>query len=184
MECYNISMIYYKLKIYTKASVPTGTGAFFIERTVIAVLSNPKWEAFCLHYAKTGNASEAYRNAGYETKNPRSVYSNCNRLLKNDDIKGRIQELLEEMASEKIADIREIHEMLTSILRGETTDDVVVTEGCGDGVSEAKIVQVRTNNAMRIKAATELAKMKGAYDNKLNVTVTVPVFSGEEGLED
>jgi len=148
------------------------------------VLENPKWEAFCLHYAKTGNASEAYKLAGYKTDNARSIYSNCNRLLKNDDIKGRIQELLEEMASEKIADIREIHEMLTAILRGETTDDVVVTEGCGDGVSEAKIVQVRTNNAMRIKAATELAKMKGAYDSKTNINVVIPVFGGEESLED
>lgn len=161
-----------------------GLGAFLRGKDVIAVLENPKWEAFCLHYAKTGNASEAYRLAGYKTDNARSIYSNCNRLLKNDDIKGRIQELLEEMASEKIADIREIHEYLTSVIRGETTDDVVVTEGCGDGVSEAKIVPVRTNNAMRIKAATELAKMKGAYDNKLNVTVTVPVFGGEENLED
>ena len=148
------------------------------------MLANPKWEAFCLHYAKTGNASEAYKQAGYETKNPRSIYSNCNRLLKNDDIKARISEIIEEMASEKIADIREIHEYLTSVIRGETTEDVVVTEGCGDGVSEAKVVQVRTNNTARIKAATELAKMKGAYDNKLNVTVTVPVFGGEEGLED
>lgn len=148
------------------------------------MLANPKWEAFCLHYAKTGNASEAYKNAGYDTKNPRSIYSNCNRLLKNDDIKTRISEIIEEMASEKIADIREIHEYLTSVIRGETTEDVVVTEGCGDGVSEAKVVQVRTNNTARIKAATELAKMKGAYDNKLNVTVTVPVFDGEERLED
>lgn len=148
------------------------------------MLDNPKWEAFCLHYAKTGNASEAYKQAGYQTTNARSIYSNCNRLLKNDDIKGRIQELLEEMASEKIADIREIHEYLTSVIRGETTDDVVVTEGCGDGVSEAKIVKVRTNNVARIKAATELAKMKGAYDNKLKVEVTVPVFDGEERLED
>jgi phage terminase small subunit len=105
-------------------------------------------------------------------------------LLKNDDIKARLAELAEEMASEKIADIREIHEYLTSVIRGETTDDVVVTEGCGDGVSEAAIVKVRTPNAMRIKAATELAKMKGAYDSKLKVEVTVPVFGGEDNLED
>ena len=145
---------------------------------------NPRQEAFCLHYAKTGNATESYKQAGYICKNYNATGASAKRLMQREDIKARLAELAEEMASEKIADIREIHEMLTSIIRGETTDDVVVTEGCGDGVSEAKIVQVRTNNAMRIKAATELAKMKGAYDNKLNVTVTVPVFSGEEGLED
>lgn len=150
----------------------------------MAALSNPKWEAFCLHYAKTGNASESYKNAGYETKNARSIYSNCNRLLKNDDIRKRLAELTEEMKSEKIADIREIHEYLTSVIRGETTDDVVATEGCGDGVSEVRVVKVRTNNAARIKAAVELAKMKGAYDNKLQVEVTVPVFGGDDDLED
>lgn len=145
---------------------------------------NPKQEAFCLHYARTGNATESYKKAGYACKNDNAAGASARRLLLNVKIKARIAEIIEEMASEKIADIREIHEYLTSVIRGETTEDVVVTEGCGDGVSEAKVVQVRTNNTARIKAATELAKMKGAYDNKLNVTVTVPVFDGEEGLED
>lgn len=148
------------------------------------MLENPKWEAFCLHYAKTGNASEAYKVAGYKTTNERSIYSNCNRLLKNDDIRARLAELADELASEKIANIREVQEYLTSVIRGQTTDDVVVTEGCGDGVSEARTVKVRTNNMARIKAATELAKMQGGYDSKLQVELTVPVFGGEDGLED
>lgn len=148
------------------------------------MLENPKWEAFCLHYAKTGNASEAYKNAGYKAENERSVYSNCNRLLKNDYIKARLAELAAEMASDKIAGIREVQEHLTAILRGEITEDVVVTEGCGDGCSEARVVQVRTNNATRIKAGVELAKMQGGYDSKLQVELTVPVFGGEDDLED
>ena len=145
---------------------------------------NVKQEAFCLHYAKTGNATESYKQAGYDAKTQNAVYANANRLLKNDKVKARLAELAEQMATEKIADIREIHEYLTSVIRGETTEDVVVTEGCGDGVSEAKVVKVRTNNVARIKAATELAKMKGAYDNKLQLELTVPVFGGEERLED
>ena len=153
-------------------------------KDVIALLENPKWEAFCLHYAKTGNASESYRNAGYDAKSEKAVYSNAHRLLKNDGVKARLAELSAEMAAEKIADIREIHEYLTSVIRGETTDDVVVTEGCGDGISEAKVVKVRTANMHRIKAATELAKMKGAYDNKVQVELTVPVFGGDDDLED
>lgn len=148
------------------------------------MLENPKWEAFCLHYAKTGNASEAYRNAGYKTANERSIYSNCNRLLKNDDIKNRLAELAEEMASEKIAGIREIQEFLTSVIRGETTEDVVVNEFCGDGVSEAKVVKVRTASKDRIKAAETLGKMQGAFDTKSNINVIIPVFGGEDDLED
>ena len=145
---------------------------------------NPKQEAFCLHYAKTGNATESYKQAGYKPKNDNSAGACARRMLQNVKIKSRVQDLMDEMASEKIADIREIHEYLTSVIRGETTDDVVVTEGCGDGVSEATVVQVRTANAMRIKAATELAKMKGAYDSKLKLELTVPVFGGEDGLDD
>ena len=137
-----------------------------------------------MHYAKTGNATESYKKAGYSPKNDNSAGACARRMLQNVKIKGRIQELMDEMASEKIADIREIHEYLTSVIRGETTEDVVVTEGCGDGVSEATVVKVRTANAVRIKAATELAKMKGAYDNKLQVELTVPVFGGEDRLED
>jgi phage terminase small subunit len=151
---------------------------------VIALLENPKWEAFCLHYAKTGNASEAYRVAGYKTKNERSIYSNCNRLLKNDDIKARLAELAAELASEKIAGIKEVQERLTAILRGETTEDVVIVEGCGDGVSEAKIMEVRVPTKDIIKAGVELAKMQGGYDSKLQVELTIPVFGGEERLED
>ena len=112
------------------------------------------------------------------------VAASAVRLLNQVKVKARLAELAEQMASEKIANIKEIHEYLTSVIRGETTDDVVVTEGCGDGVSEAKVVKVRTNNVARIKAATELAKMQGAYDNKLQVELTVPVFGGEERLED
>lgn len=158
-------------------------GAFLRGKDVIALL-NPKQEAFCLHYAKTGNATESYKQAGYSPKNDNSAGACARRMLQNVKIKTRISELTEEMASEKIADIREIHEYLTSVIRGETTEDVVVVEGCGDGVSEAIIMKVRTPNKDRIKAATELAKMKGAYDSKLKVEVTVPVFGGEDALED
>lgn len=148
------------------------------------MLTNPKWEAFCLHYAKTGNASEAYKQAGYETENPRSIYSNCNRLLKNDDIKARLAELAEEMASEKIAGIREIQERLTSILRGELQEEQVVVEGCGDGVSEATIVKRQPQLKDVIKAAETLGKMQGAFDTKTNINVVIPVFGGEDDLED
>lgn len=148
------------------------------------MLENPKWEAFCLHYVKTGNASEAYKEAGYRTENARSIYSNCNRLLKNDDIKGRIQEISAEIAEDKIADIREIHEILSAIVRGETLEDVIVVEGKGNGYSEARIVQKTPALNDRIKAGTELAKMKGGYDNKLQIAVTVPVFGGDSELED
>ena len=150
----------------------------------MTLLANPKWEAFCLHYAKTGNASEAYRKAGYQTTNERSVYSNCNRLLKNDDIRARLAELAEEMAGDKIAGIREVQERLTAILRMEQTEEQVVVEGCGDGISEARIIKRKAQLKDVLKAGELLAKMQGGFDNRIQVEMTIPVFGGDEDLED
>ena len=137
-----------------------------------------------MHYAKTGNATESYKVAGYNPKNDNSAGACARRMLLNVKIKERIQELTAEMASEKIAGIREIQERLTSILRGEIQEEQVVVEGCGDGVSEAKIIKRQPQLKDMIKAGETLGKMQGAFDNKMQIEMTIPVFGGEERLED
>lgn len=145
---------------------------------------NLKQEKFCLEYAKTANATESYKKAGYKPKNDYSANVSACRLLKNDKISARLQELAEEMKSEKIATVAEIQERLTRILRMEEAEDQVVVEGCGDGVSEAKIVEKRPQLKDVIKAGETLAKMQGAFNNDVNVNVTIPVFAGDDQLED
>lgn len=159
-----------------------------------------KQEAFCLHYAKTGNATEAYKEAGYKAKTEGAVYSAANRLLKNVKVQKRLQELAEELASDKIASIREIQEYLTSVMRRELKEFTVVT--CMEkkvfyapdenGTMRKNEVQKETPRIVEIpaklsdanKAAETLAKMQGGFDNKLNIEIAVPVFEGEEELED
>lgn len=158
-------------------------GAFFRGKDVIALL-NPKQEAFCLHYAKTGNATESYKVAGYNCKSDAVVAASAVRLLSQVKVKERLAELRDEMASEKIASIAEIQERLTSILRGEIQEEQVVVEGCGDGVSEAKIIKRQPQLKDMIKAGETLGKMQGAFDNRNNINVVIPVFGGEERLED
>lgn len=145
---------------------------------------NTRQENFCLEYAKTGNATEAYKNAGYKCKNDNSAAASAIALLRNPKIQARLQDLKNEMASEKIANAAEVQERLTRILRMEETEDVVVVEGIDKGVSEAKIVAKRPQLKDVIKAGETLAKMQGAFDNTVNVNVAVPVFGGEDGLED
>ena len=154
------------------------------ERLCCFVALNVKQEAFCLHYAKTGNATEAYKKAGYEAKTDNAIYANANRLLKNDKVKARLQELAEEIASNKIANVKEVQERLSAILRLEQLEEVVVTEGCGDGISTARIVEKKPALKDVIKAAETLAKMQGGFDNKVNVEIAIPVFGGESELED
>lgn len=147
-------------------------------------LSNAKWELFCLEYAKKANATDAYKKAGYKAKNDNSANASAIRLLGNAKIQARLAELHEEMASEKIASAAEVQERLTRILRLEETEDVVVVEGIDKGVSEARIVRKRPNLKDVIKAGETLAKMQGAFDNTVNVNLSVPVIGGEEELED
>lgn len=147
-------------------------------------LINAKWERFCLEYAKEANATKAYKNAGYKCKNHASANSAATRLLQNVNIQARLAELHEEMASEKIANAAEVQERLTRILRMEETEDVVVVEGVDKGVSEARVVEKRPQLKDVIKAGETLAKMQGAFDNSINVNLSVPVFGGVEELED
>lgn len=148
------------------------------------MLKNPKWEAFCLEYAKSANASDAYRKAGYSGKNPNALGACARRLLQKEIIQARLAEITEETRSEKIASAAEIQERLTSILRGELQEEVVVVEGVEKGVTEARIVLKRPSNADAIKAGQTLAKMQGAFDNSFNVNLVVPKFGGEDELED
>ena len=144
---------------------------------------NVKQEAFCLHYAKTGNATEAYKKAGYDAKTANAIYANANRLLKKDKVQARLQELAAELASDKIASIKEIQEVLTAILRSEALEEVVVTESSGDFCTEARIIKKKPNIKDVIKAGETLAKMQGGFDTKMQLEITVPVFGGEEEFE-
>ena len=160
---------------------------------------NVKQEAFCLHYAKTGNATEAYKEAGYKVKTERAVYANANRLLKNDKVQARLKELADEIASDKIVSIKEIQEYLTSVMRREHKESVVVTVSekrtfyapDENGTMRKQTIEKETPQIVEIparlsdanKAAETLAKMQGGFDNKLNVELTVPVFEGIDEFE-
>ncbi len=143
-----------------------------------------KQEAFCLHYAKTGNATESYKIAGYSVKSDSVAASEGHKLLKNPKVAARLEEISAEIKSEKIADITEIQETLTAILRNESKEQVVIVENIGDFTSKARTVEKDTNIKDRIKAGETLARMQGAFDNKFQVELTVPVFGGEDQLED
>ena len=147
------------------------------------MLRNPKWEKFCLEYAKSANAADAYRKAGYTTKNAETAASSARRLLLSADIQRRLKEITQETRSEKIMQVAEMQERLSMIARMEQLEDVVVTEGVDKGVTEAKIIQKRNSANDAIKAITQLAKMQGVAEN-VNINVAVPLFGGEESLED
>lgn len=54
-------------------------------------------------------------------------------MLKNVEVKTYIEEQLNKMASKSVADAEEVMKYLTSVLRGESSSEEIVVEGCGDG---------------------------------------------------
>ena len=135
---------------------------------------NAKQEAFCLHYAKTGNATEAYKVA-YKTTSRRSAESAGNRLLQKVEIRNRIGELTKEAHSAAIADVAEMQARLTAILRQEAEEEVVTVTG--------KIIKKKASTQDAIRAITQLAKMQGVAEN-VNVNISIPVIAGDAELED
>ena len=124
----------------------------------------PKQEAFVDAYIETGNASEAARRAGYSKGSieDASDWLNPQKSPKykpylDDAIKARH----EEIRSKRTATVTEVMEFLTSVMRGEITETVIVTEGQGDGVSEARLIEKPPSISDRNKAAEHLLKRFG-----------------------
>lgn len=115
----------------------------------------PKQASFVDAYIETGNASEAARRAGYS---PKTAEAMGRENLQKPTIKQAIEARLAEIRSKRTADITEVMEFLTSALRGELTDENIVTEGTGDGCSEARIIETRISSKDRLNAAQQLLK--------------------------
>ena len=138
-----------------------------------------KQEKFCLEYAKSGNQTQAYLKAGYSVKNDATAAANASRMLKNANVKARLAELAEEAKNASIADIVEMQQTLTKIIRQQLTEEVIVVESVGDFMSEAR--KMDKNPAIKdiISAITTLGKMQGLFIDKvqqevdmdLNITV-------------
>ena len=117
---------------------------------------SPKQEKFIDAYIELGNATEAAKRAGYKCKSDRAFISLGNQNLTKLDI--FIKERLEEVKNSRIADIMEVMEFLTAVLRGEITE-VLLNPVTGERED------VATNVRTRIDAAKEILKR---YPNKLD----------------
>lgn len=115
----------------------------------------PKQAAFVDAYIETGNASEAARRAGYSDK---TAFRTGQENMQKPAITQAIAARQAEIRSKRTADITEVMEFLTSALRGDVTDENIVTEGCGDGISEARIIETRISSRDRLNAAQQLLK--------------------------
>ncbi|MBS4462831.1 terminase small subunit [Aerococcaceae bacterium zg-B36] len=137
-----------------------------------------KQQRFADEYIICGNATESAIKAGYAKK---SAHSIGNENLKKPEIKLYIDQRLELLESDKIANQDEVLQYLTSIMRGEQTEQTL--RGLGEGVQDITEIDVGAKD--RIKAAELLGKRYGMWSDKVDITQrTVEITVGDWDAED
>lgn len=145
-------------------------------------LLTEKQKRFADYYIETGNMTEAAIKAGYSKKTARVIGQE--NLLK-PAIKNYVDERLKELEKKRVALATEVMQLLTSAMRGELDEEVVVVESIGDYCSEARVVKKKIGLKDRIKAAELIGKRHRLFTDKIQVEGVVPVMIvGEDEIED
>ncbi len=131
-----------------------------------------KQKIFCDEYLKDSNATRAYKVAYPNVKKDDVARANSSRLLTNANIKKYIDVQLNALHNERIADAQEVMEYLTSVMRGESTGEEIVTEFM-DGISEVKTIEKHPSEKDKLKAAELLGKRFGLFKEKVEVNGTL-----------
>ena len=125
---------------------------------------NTRQRKVCDEYLIDCNATQAAIRAGYS---PKTAYSIGEENLKKPELKAYIDEQLERIHNEKTADAQEVLEFLTSVMRGEHTEQTL--QLIGDGVQTITDIDVSAKE--RLKAAELIGKRYGMFKDGLNVDV-------------
>lgn len=126
------------------------------------MLVKEKQKRFCEEYLVDCNATQAAIRTGYSEKTARAIGQ---RLLTNVDIKKYIEQQLQKLKNEKIADAQEVLEYLTSVMRGEQKEQVALLTG--EGVQD--LVQKDVSAKDRLKAAELIGKRYGLFTEKVEL---------------
>lgn len=143
-----------------------------------------KQKAFCDYYIESLNATESYKKAYPNCKKDATARTNSSKLLTNTNIKKYIDEQLQQMQSNRIADAAEILEYLTKGMRQELEEEVVVMVNKGEFTSEPQTVKKKISIKDSNKCAELLGKRYGLYTEKIEADVNQVIFVGEDNLED
>jgi len=107
----------------------------------------PRQKKFADHYIEMGSAIDAYYKAGYKGKNDNVAYVTAHQLLRNPKIQEYTQERNAQLSKERVADIEEVKEFWTNVVRNP-----------------------ETKMQDRLKASEFIAKTNGAFIEKMEHT--------------
>ena len=125
-----------------------------------------KQRLFADEYLKDLNGTRAYKTIYTTIKNDNVAAVRANTLLKQKDISDYISKRLEEIHNENTADIQEVMEYLTSVLRGESASAVLMMSGNG----MQKVAEKPPDEKERLKAAELLGKRFGMFKDNVDIT--------------
>ena len=101
----------------------------------------PKQKAFADEYLISGNAAEAYKKAGY--KNYKSAGVEASKTLKNPKISAYKTERQKQIDNSRIADVKEVLEFYSSVLRGEIKDQFDMDAALSDRLAAGRELMKR-----------------------------------------
>ena len=125
-----------------------------------------KQRLFADEYLKDLNGTRAYKTIYTTIKNDNVAAVRANTLLKQKDISDYISKRLEEIHNENTADIQEVMEYLTSVMRAKSESYVMIMNGNG----MQKVIQKPPDEKERLKAAELLGKRFGMFKDNVDVT--------------
>ena len=127
---------------------------------------SPKQINFCIEYLIDFNGAAAAYRAGYSKKSAREQAAV---LLTKPNIQNYIAELTQKKHSPRIADQKEILELLTAIARGDMEEETVAVESIGDYQSRARIIPKKVIPKDRVKALELLGKANALFVDKVEL---------------
>lgn len=142
-----------------------------------------QYKIFCDTYLQTFNASLSYAKAFPLAGESTCMVNGC-KLLKKEEVQEYLKKRLKEAENERVADIQELLEGLTRIIRQEEEEEVVVNKLIGNGMSEVEIVKKKPSTKDILKAIELLGKRYALFTDKVETNVKQVIFTGEGDLED
>lgn len=124
----------------------------------------PKQKKFADEYIKTGNATEAYKKAGYKYSSNNIASVEGHKLLRNPKVKAYNDKRMKELDEESIANQKEILQLITKHARMETVEHNVTKDG--------RVVKTPTSPSNSLKALELLGKVNQMFTDKVDLNST------------
>lgn len=136
-----------------------------------------KQQRFADEYIISGNLTQSAIKAGYSKSSARQIASEN---MAKPYIKAYIDEKLQELQNEKIADQNEVLSYLTSVMRGEAKESKLMF--VHDGTQE--VVETPVDHRDRIRAAELLGKRYRTWTDKQEIDLNAQVSFIEDVPDD